>query len=68
MRNTKNYKIIVVPCEIHTDKWMIVWGEHCSDPSEEDKAKMLEILEILFPGKKWKSPSYIPEHWHWHEV
>ena len=67
MKVSTPYKLIIVKCSTHKDCWMLVWGEHTGYPSKEDKKKMLQILEIILPNRKWRVPRSIPEHWHFHE-
>lgn len=68
MAKLTEWKLVICKCLKHKDKWMLVWGEHTSNPSKEEKEIMLKILKLFFPKKKWRGPKSIPEHWHFHEV
>jgi len=68
MAKLTEWKIVVCKCLTHPDLWMIVWGEHTSDPGEQAKRTMRQIMEILFPGIKLRGPGSIPEHFHYHEA
>jgi len=68
MKKLTKWKLCITKCSTHPDKWMLVWGEHTSNPSKEEKELMLKILKILFPDKKFRGPRSIPEHWHYHEI
>jgi len=58
----------VAKCKSHPDKWLIVLNSHVKQPSEWELKYLKEIAEMLFPGKKFRGPHSIPDHFHLHEV
>jgi len=58
----------VARCATHREKWLIVLNRHTAQPEEYELKHMREVAEMLFPGKKWRYPRSILDHFHLHEV
>jgi hypothetical protein len=58
----------VARCATHQDKWVIVLKRHASLPTSDEHEHVMQLVEKLFPGKLFRGPASIKEHWHIHEV
>lgn len=60
-------KVIVVDCSTHSVP-MVVLKRHTAEPTEEELSYMREVGERLFPGKGWRGPASLLQHYHLHET
>lgn len=58
----------VAYCSSHPDKILIVLNRHARLPTPEEAEYMSQIADKLFPGKAWRYPRSILDHFHLHEV
>ncbi|MHA1834984.1 MAG: hypothetical protein ACTSV7_13480 [Candidatus Baldrarchaeia archaeon] len=59
---------IIVNCKSHPNKILIVLKRHTKVPTPEEAEHMYRIAHKLFPGKLWRYPQSIKDHFHLHEV
>ena len=67
MRKRTEWLLVVCRCATHKDKWMLVYGRHVADPGQGVEEQMRRIAETLFPGRAFRGPASILDHWHLHE-
>jgi len=58
----------VAYCSSHPDKVLIVLRRHARMPTPEEAEHIQQIAEKLFPGKQWRYPHSILDHFHLHEI
>ena len=44
-----------------------VLKEHKEKPNAYERQKIDQLINLLFPGKKFKGPEKQQEHWYWHQ-
>lgn len=58
----------IAKCASHPDKWLIVLKRHTSVPLVIDLEHMTQLAWKLFPGKAFRGPASILDHFHLHEA
>jgi hypothetical protein len=59
--------VLVARCASHPDKWLIILKRHTPLPTPDEAEHMRQVADKLFPGKQWRYPQSIRDHFHLHE-